>query len=81
MQPPEHRVTHRAPHQGELLTGPGETRTQLVHDRGDAQQLADGAGLDVTQVDGVGGRCGRRCRLVGHGRQLYARTAPATARR
>ena len=49
-EPAEQRVAHRAADQVQLVPGVGEPAAQLVGDRGDAQQLGDGAALGGGQV-------------------------------
>jgi hypothetical protein len=59
----EHRVAHRAPDQGELVTGVPEAATEVVENRGDPVQLQRDRALDVGQPE-------RGERGVGHGSSL-----------
>ena len=63
MLPAEHRVAHRAAHQGQLVAGLGEAPAEVVDQGADPVQLHRDSALDL-------GHRERRERGVGHGRQL-----------
>jgi hypothetical protein len=46
---PQHRVAHRAAHQGQLVPGIGEARSQLVDDGRDPVELGGHVALGVGQ--------------------------------